>query len=95
MFIEPGKALIGKAGYLAVSICLSGDLFGECRFEEPLWIADRLLFEQAGVYVLVRAHRFNGYKLPDICLASDGEISLLKRYTYRDYYDHRSASVPA
>lgn len=80
---------------LAGSTCLAGDIFGEYRFDQPLKVGDRLVFMDAGAYTLVKAHRFNGYNLPDIYLSAKGEVSLLKRYTYHDYYDHWSGSVPA
>jgi carboxynorspermidine decarboxylase len=133
--IEPGKAIVGQAGYLlatvidcfvsdgkniavldtsvnhhpevfeyqlqpelnehrtdgpysailAGSTCLAGDLFGEYRFDRPLLVGDRLVFKNAGAYTLVKAHRFNGYNLPDIYALDAGAVTLLKRYSYSDY----------
>lgn len=70
---------------LAGSSCLAGDLFGEYRFDRPLVIGDKLIFKNAGAYTLVKAHRFNGYNLPDIYALDNGKLTLLKRYGYPDY----------
>lgn len=135
VYIEPGKAIVGQAGYLlatvvdcfvsdgkniavldtsvnhhpevfeyqfqpelhehrpdgrysavlAGSTCLAGDLFGEYRFDRPLTVGDRLVFKNAGAYTLVKAHRFNGYNLPDIYALDAGAVTLLKRFSYQDY----------
>jgi carboxynorspermidine decarboxylase len=71
---------------LAGSTCLSGDLFGEYRFDKPLQINDRLVFSHVGAYSLIKANRFNGYNLPSLHLLNGkGEVSLLKAYDYDDY----------
>ncbi|MBU2572127.1 MAG: carboxynorspermidine decarboxylase [Gammaproteobacteria bacterium] len=144
VLIEPGKALVGRAGYLATSVvdcfvsdgksiavldtsvnhhpevfeyqwhppllehcpngrysailagstCLAGDIFGEYRFDRPLQEGDRLVFSDAGAYALVKAHRFNGYNLPDIYGMTSGNVFLLKRHTYQHYYDQWSGLAP-
>jgi len=136
VFIEPGEAVVGNAGYIISSVldlfdsggktvavldttvnhmpqvyeyqyrpdvsnatesgrygyilggttCLAGDLFGEYRFDTPLEIGSRVVFEFMGAYTLVKAHTFNGVNLPGIyALNSENEIVLKRRYTYQDY----------
>jgi len=136
VFFEPGKAIVGKAGYIVSSVldifdsddktiavldttvnhmpevfeyqykpdvmnqvgngkynyilagctCLPGDLFGEYSFREPLEIGSKVVFENMGAYTLVKAHMFNGVNLPDIyVLRTNGELELIKRFTYEDY----------
>jgi carboxynorspermidine decarboxylase len=70
---------------LAGCTCLAGDLFGEYRFKKPLAIGDTLLFKKVGAYSLIKAHRFNGYNLPDIYQWHSGQLTPLKHYTYQDY----------
>lgn len=49
---------------LAGSSCLSGDLFGEYAFREPLALGSRVLFSNVGAYMQVKANCFNGINLP-------------------------------
>lgn len=136
VFIEPGEAIVGQAGYLVSTVvdlfdsegkivaildtsvnhlpqvfeyqyqpdvsnsiysgkhsyilagatCLAGDLFGEYKFEVPIEIGSKIVFEYVGAYTLVKAHMFNGINLPSIyALTNRGELVLKKQYTYRDY----------
>lgn len=71
---------------LAGCSCLAGDLFGEYSFEHPLEIGSRVTFANVGAYSLVKAHMFNGINLPNIyTLTEEGELVLVKRFTYEDY----------
>jgi len=136
VFIEPGEAIVGNAGYIISSVldlfdsegktiaildttvnhipqvyeyqyrpdvqtatefgkysyifggatCLAGDIFGEYKFDVPLGIGSKIIFEFMGAYTLVKAHMFNGINLPNIyALSSDNEFLLKKQYTYQDY----------
>lgn len=135
VYIEPGNAIVGKAGYLlatvidtfnsdgkavaildtsvnhhpqvfeyqrqpelaehdpeglisvilAGSTCLAGDIFGEYRFNQPLLVGDKVVFEEVGAYSLVKSNRFNGYNLPDVYLTNGDQLRLIKRYTYENY----------
>lgn len=135
VYIEPGNAIVGKAGYLlttvidcftsdgkviaildtsvnhhpqvfeyqrqpelyehdaegdypvilAGSTCLAGDIFGEYRFNQPLQVGDKVIFRNVGSYSLVKANRFNGYNLPDVYIANDNQLRLIKQDTYQDY----------
>jgi carboxynorspermidine decarboxylase len=71
---------------LAGSTCLSGDLFGEYRLNQPLKINHRLVFEKVGAYSLIKASRFNGQNLPSIYfLDQERKLRLMKAYEYDDY----------
>ncbi len=135
VFFEPGKAIVGEAGYLLSSVldvfqrdgsaiavldtsvnhlpevfeyqrpprlhgdtdgahryllagssCLSGDLFGDYGFDQPLLVGDRIIFADVGAYSLVKANRFNGYGLPAVyTLTEDRELILQRRDAYADY----------
>lgn len=135
VYIEPGKAVVGSAGYLAATVidsfvcdsktvavldtsinhnpevfeyqrqpelhehdpkgqypvilagstCLAGDVFGEYRLNTPLTVGDKVIFKQVGAYSLIKAHRFNGYNLPDIVVYRNRQLKKLKHYTYQDY----------
>ncbi|MBU4443864.1 2Fe-2S ferredoxin, partial [bacterium] len=136
IFFEPGKAIVGNAGYIVSSVldvfesdgciiavldttinhmpevfeyqykpdvmqestdgkykyilagatCLAGDLFGEYRFDEPLEIGSRIVFEEMGSYTLVKAHMFNGVNLPTIyAYTQGGKLELKKQFDYNDF----------
>lgn len=71
---------------LAGCTCLSGDVFGEYRFVEPLEIGSRVIFSNVGAYTLVKAHMFNGVNLPTIySLTESGELVMKKRFSYEDF----------
>ncbi len=71
---------------LAGCTCLAGDVFGDYRFNQPLAIGDKVIFNQLGAYSLVKANRFNGYNLPTLMLVSaSGQLQQLKHYAYQDY----------
>ena len=77
----------GEYEYLITGCsCLAGDMFGEYRFNQSLEIGTRLQIENIGAYSLVKAHRFNGINLPDVWfMAENGELDLLKRFTFEEY----------
>ena len=70
---------------LAGSTCLAGDVFGEYRLQQPLSIGDKLCFTSVGAYSMIKANRFNGHNLPDIYGLDEGQLALLKEYSYQDY----------
>lgn len=68
--------------------CLSGDNMGFWKFERPLEIGDDVIFEDMIHYTTVKTNMFNGVNHPSIALKrSDGDIEVLKRYSYEDYRD--------
>lgn len=136
VYIEPGKAITGKAGYLIATVidiiesknkkiaildttinhlpevfeyqyrpfvmdasdqaeheyrlvgcsCLSGDIFGDYCFEKPLEMDDRIVFENIGAYMQVKANMFNGINLPaTYLLKSNNEFELIKEHNYKSF----------
>ncbi|MDR2167164.1 MAG: carboxynorspermidine decarboxylase [Clostridiales bacterium] len=71
---------------LVAPTCLSGDVFGEYSFDEPLKINDRIIFTDSATYTMVKNNTFNGVRLPDIAIArQNGEIEVVKRFGYEDF----------
>jgi carboxynorspermidine decarboxylase len=136
IFFEPGKGVVGHAGYLAASVidmfdsggrtvaildttvnhlpevfeyqykpavlqesatgkylyrlagasCLSGDLFGDYRFDRELQINSRIIFANMGAYMMVKASMFNGINLPAIySLDRTGAIRQQLKFEYQHY----------
>lgn len=77
----------GKYSYrLAGASCLSGDIFGDYRFERPLEIGNRIIFSNVGAYMMVKANTFNGINLPTVySVDSEGKLAMQKRYSYAEY----------
>lgn len=71
---------------LAGSSCLSGDLFGDYAFQEPLEIGSRVLFKNVGAYMQVKANSFNGINLPATYLF-DGQagFEMISKHNYDDF----------
>jgi carboxynorspermidine decarboxylase len=66
--------------------CLSGDMFGDYFFNSTLNIGDRVVFENIGAYMQVKANMFNGINLPaTYLLESDDKFKLLKCYDYDSF----------
>lgn len=68
---EPPEVLGGqrvkKGEYiLAGSSCLAGDVFGEYHFNTPVKTGSCVVFKNVGAYSLVKAHTFNGLKIPEV-----------------------------
>lgn len=71
--------------------CLSGDFHGPWRFARPLKAGDILTFEDMNHYTTVKTNMFNGIQHPDMLLChSDGSISPLRHFTYKDYKNRMS-----
>ena len=136
VFIEPGKGIVGSAGFLVASVvdifesdgkqiavldttvnhlpevfeyqyrphilqedpdgkyeyrlagcsCLSGDLFGDYRFQQALEIGSRVTFKNVGAYMLVKANMFNGINLPTMnILKPDETLVMEKEFSYSDF----------
>lgn len=79
---------------LAGSSCLAGDIFGTYGFSQPLEVGSRVVFEEAGAYTLVKAHRFNGINLPEVgVLSHDGRYRTCKTFTYQDFTSYWTTNV--
>lgn len=66
--------------------CLSGDFVGDWSFTEELKAGEKLTFEDMNHYTTVKTIMFNGITHPSILFQkSNGEIEVLREYSYEDY----------
>ncbi|RKE93846.1 carboxynorspermidine decarboxylase [Sulfitobacter guttiformis] len=66
--------------------CLAGDIFGEFRFDAALKAGDRLSFQDAAGYTMVKKNWFNGVKMPSIAIRElDGSIRMVRDFNYDDF----------
>ena len=66
--------------------CLAGDIFGEFNFNAPLKAGDRLSFQDAAGYTIVKKNWFNGVKMPGIAIRElDGTTRLVRDFGYDDF----------
>ncbi|MEO9273476.1 carboxynorspermidine decarboxylase [Marinomonas sp. 5E14-1] len=71
--------------------CLAGDIFGEFKFDAPLKVGDRLSFQDAAGYTMVKKNWFNGVKMPSIAVRQlNGEIELVREFDYQDFEQNLS-----
>jgi carboxynorspermidine decarboxylase len=71
--------------------CLAGDIFGEFKFKQTLQVGDRLSFEDAAGYTMVKKNWFNGVKMPSIAIRQlDGSIELVREFDYNDFEQNLS-----
>lgn len=66
--------------------CLAGDVFGEFKFENELKVGDRVSFQDAAGYTMVKKNWFNGVKMPAIAIKElDGSIRTVREFDFVDY----------
>ena len=66
--------------------CLAGDFMGYWQFPRELQVGDEVIFEDMIHYTTVKTNTFNGITHPSLCmLHADGQLELLRRFTYEDY----------
>tara|TARA_R110002051_G_scaffold1609_1_gene8865 strand:+ start:16444 stop:17580 length:1137 start_codon:yes stop_codon:yes gene_type:complete len=66
--------------------CLAGDIFGEFRFNAPIKVGDRLSFQDAAGYTMVKKNWFNGVKMPSIAIRElDGSTRMVRDFDYSDF----------
>jgi carboxynorspermidine decarboxylase len=66
--------------------CLSGDIFGDYRFDHPLKVGDRLCFRDVGSYSYAKANMFNGIPTPAVCIAkADGSREIHRVASYENW----------
>jgi carboxynorspermidine decarboxylase len=67
--------------------CLAGDVIGDYSFAEPLYVGQRLLFEDMALYTMVKTTTFNGIPLPSIALwnSETDELRLVREFGYEDF----------
>ncbi|SBS32806.1 Carboxynorspermidine/carboxyspermidine decarboxylase [Marinomonas spartinae] len=71
--------------------CLAGDIFGEFKFNKALEVGDRLSFQDAAGYTMVKKNWFNGVKMPSIAVRQlDGSIEVVKEFDYNDFMQNLS-----
>ena len=82
-------AKAGEKAYtyrLAGNTCLAGDIMGDYSFDTPLYIGDKIIFEDQMHYTMVKATTFNGIKLPSIAIQRlNGEIDVIRDFEYEDF----------
>ncbi|WP_455477021.1 carboxynorspermidine decarboxylase [Bartonella sp. B41] len=87
--LEPNKGsheimICGKS-------CLAGDIFGTFQFQEPLQVGDRLSFQDAAGYTMVKKNWFNGIAMPAIVIKEcDGSFIIQRQFSYHDYKNNLS-----
>lgn len=73
---------------LGANSCLSGDFLSSWRFDHPLQIGEKIIFEDMIHYTTVKTCMFNGIHHPSLTiLREDGTHELLREYCYADYRD--------
>lgn len=71
--------------------CLSGDYMGSWRFDHPLQVGERIIFEDMIHYTMVKTNMFNGINHPGIALLhTDGALEMYKEFAYEDYKNRMS-----
>jgi carboxynorspermidine decarboxylase len=66
--------------------CLAGDVIGDYSFKEPLYIGQRIIFDDMIHYTMVKTTTFNGIKLPSIVWYTKDEGSkIVKEFGYEDF----------
>lgn len=71
--------------------CLSGDYMGSWRFDHPLQIGERIVFEDMIHYTMVKTNMFNGIHHPSIAIwHTNNTLEVYKRFIYEDYRDRMS-----
>ena len=89
IYREPAKIAPGTGDHewmICGKSCLAGDIFGEFRFDAPLKAGDRLSFQDAAGYTMVKKNWFNGVKMPGIAVRElDGTTRMVRDFDYDDF----------
>ena len=84
--VEMERAMEKNTYRLGGNSCLSGDFMGSWRFDHPLEIGEKLIFEDMIHYTTVKTNMFNGITHPSISmLKSDGKLQKMRDFGYLDY----------
>ena len=66
--------------------CLSGDFMDSWAFDHELRVGENIIFEDMLHYTTVKTNMFNGIHHPSIALLHEnGDLEMLRKYTYEDY----------
>ena len=83
--VEMERATDKNTYRLGGNSCLSGDFMGSWRFDHPLEIGEKLIFEDMIHYTTVKTNMFNGITHPAISmLKSDGKLQKMRVFGYSD-----------
>ena len=88
-----GESKGGKFIYrFGGNTCLAGDIVGldagelEYKFDAPLSVGDKVIFEDQIHYTIVKNTTFNGIKLPDLLLLKEnGELVIVREFGFEEY----------
>ena len=88
-----GESRGGKFSYrFGGNTCLAGDIVGldagepEYKFDAPLSVGDKVIFEDQIHYTIVKNTTFNGIKLPDLLLLKEnGELVTVREFGFEEY----------
>ena len=84
--VEMERATDKNTYRLGGNSCLSGDFMGSWRFDHPLEIGEKLIFEDMIHYTTVKTNMFNGITHPAISmLKRDGKLQKMRVFGYSDY----------
>jgi len=71
--------------------CLAGDIFGTYKFAKHLKVGDKIIFEDAAGYSMVKMNWFNGIQMPSIVVKRlNGKTEVIKSFTYKDFVGNLS-----
>lgn len=72
--------------YMGGMSCLAGDYMGTWKFDQPLEVGDKVIFDDMIHYTMVKTTTFNGINLPSIGIWKlDQSFELISTYGYEDY----------
>ena len=84
--VEMERATDKNTYRLGGNSCLSGDFMGSWRFDHPLEIGEKLIFEDMIHYTTVKTNMLNGITHPAISmLKRDGKLQKMRVFGYSDY----------
>lgn len=67
--------------------CLAGDVIGDYSFAQPLYVGQRLLFDDMAHYTMVKTTTFNGINLPAIAVwdSRTDDLVVIREFGYNDF----------
>ena len=88
-----GESQNGKFSYrFGGATCLAGDIVGAeagdaiYKFDNPINIGDKIIFEDQIHYTIVKNTTFNGVKLPSLAMMDEsGDVVVWREFGYDDY----------
>lgn len=69
--------------------CLAGDIFGTYKFNKILKPGDKIVFDDAAGYSMVKMNWFNGLPMPAIVVKRlNGKTEVVRKFTYKDFINN-------